>query len=129
MGLIGTARRLLLQHVDADLRAGGAGCLVDHPGQAGELLLQLFLGVEAPVDGEPGRTRDGVEAGAGTGLSADDEHRARCLLAFDRKLRSLVEQLVGERHQGLGDADHVLEGVDALVDVADVRFEAGDLDS
>ena len=105
------------------------GCLVDHPGQACELLLQLFLWVEAPVDGEPGRARNGVESGAGTGLSADDEHRAGGLLAFDRELRSFVEQLVGEHGQGLGDADHVLEGVDALVDVADVRFAPGGLDS
>ena len=32
---------------------------------------------------------------------------------------------MGERGQRLGDADHVLERVDALVDVADVRLAAG----
>ena len=35
---------------------------------------------------------------------------------------------MGERGQRLGDPDHVLEGVDALIDVADVRLAAGGLD-
>ena len=45
-------------------------------------------------------------------------------LALDREAGPFLEQLVRERGQRLGDADHVLEGVDALVDVADVRLAA-----
>lgn len=43
--------------------------------------------------------------------------------------RVSLEQLVGEGGQWLGDPDHVLEGVNALVDVADVCFASGGLDS
>jgi len=115
---------LLLQHVDVDLGAGGVGRPGDHVGQSLELLVELFFGVEAAVDGEPCGPRNGVEAGAGAGLSTDDEHRPTGCLALDREAGSLLEQLVGERGQRLGDSDHVLEGVDALVDVAHVRFAA-----
>src|SRR5918999_1304371 len=128
MVLVGAAGRLSLEHVDVDLGAGGPGRFLDHARESRELLVEPFLGVEAPVDGEPRRAGHDVEAGAGTGLSADHQHRARRLVALDREARALVEQLAGERGQRLGDADHVLEGVDALVDEPDVRLAAGGLD-
>ena len=125
VGLLRAARRLRLQHLHGHLGAGLGGRLLDHPGQASELLVQILLGVEAPVDREPRRSGHDVEAGARAGLPADDQHRAGGLLALDRVARALVEQLAGEHRQRLGDADHVLERVDALVDVADVRLMPG----
>src|SRR5918996_1790466 len=128
MVLVGAGGGLRLEHVDVDLRAGGLRRFLDHVRQPRELLVELFLGIEAPVDGEPRRAGHDVEAGAGTGLSADHQHRARRLVALHREARALVEQLAGERGQRLGDADQVLEGVDALVDVPDMRLAAGRLD-
>ena len=124
VGLIRAAGGLPLQHVDVDLGAGGGRRFGDHAGQSFELLVEVFLRVEATVDREPRGSGNGVETGAGAGLSADDEHRASGLLALDREAGALLEQFVRERGQWLGDADHVLEGVDALVDVADVRLAA-----
>ena len=108
--LVRAPGRLLLQHLDLDLGAGGVGRIADDAGQPFQLLLELLLRVEAAVEREPRRARHDVEAGPGPGLPADDQHRV------------LREQLAGQGGQRLGDADHVLEGVDALVDVAHVRL-------
>ena len=100
--------------------------LVDHVGQAGELLLEVLLRVEAAVDGEPGGAGNGARTGAGSGLTADDEHRTPGFLALNWKAGPLLEQDM-EARSAARDADHVLEGVDALVDIADVRLTAGGL--
>jgi hypothetical protein len=42
----------------------------------------------------PAEAGHDVDAGSGAGLSADHEHRARGLVALDRKARALAEQLV-----------------------------------
>ena len=121
--LIRPGGRLGLQHLDLDVGAGGR--FLDDAPQSRELLVEVFLGVEPAIDREPRRARHHVEAGAGAGLPADHEHRTRRLLALHRKARALLEQVVGQSGQRRRDPDHVLEGVHALVDVADVRLAAG----
>jgi hypothetical protein len=105
-----------VEHLDVDGGAGGSGRRFDHAGQPRELLVEVFLWVEAAVDGEPGRAGHDVEAGAGAGLSADHQHRARCLVALDREARALVEQLV--RQRGPRDACQITPPVGSAVSIA-----------
>jgi hypothetical protein len=76
--------------------APALGRFFDHAGETSELPIEVLLGVEAAVDGEPRRAWHDVEAGAGAGPSADHEHRTGRVVAFDREARALLEQLVGE---------------------------------
>src|SRR5215211_3826434 len=59
---------LRLQHLDVDVCTGVLGRLVDPAGESRELGVEVFLGVEAAVDGEPRRAGDDIEARAGAGL-------------------------------------------------------------
>ena len=110
-----------LQDLDGDLGAGARGRVVDRRRQPRELLVEVLLGVEAAVDGEPRRARHDVEVRAAARGAAHDEHRPARLLALQRIGGAAREQLVREVGERLGDLHHLLEGVHAEVRLADVR--------
>ena len=112
-----------------DLGAGARGGLVDRRGQARELLVEVFLGVEAAVDGEPRRARHDVEVRAAAGGAADDQHRAARLVAVQRVGRAPREQLVREIRERLGDPDHLLERVHPEMRLPDMRRATLHLDA
>ena len=94
-----------------------------------DLLLEILLGIEAAIDGEPRGPGHDVEVRAAARRSTDDQHRAARLLALQRVVGAAREQLVGEIGERLGDLDHLREGIDAEMRLPHVRGSPLDRDA
>ena len=65
--------------------------------EAGELLLEVLLRVEAAVDGEPGGAGNGARTGAGSGLPPTTSIEPPASSLSNWKAGPLLEQDMGER--------------------------------
>ena len=118
-------RRCALQHLDGDVGAGAAAASAIVPGEPRELLVELLLGVEAPVDREPGRARHDVEARA----RARGARRRRASTLAARSQELLLDSSGASAVSGSAIRIMLLERVHAEMCLADVGLSSAHLDA
>src|SRR5260370_18497696 len=88
---------------------------LQHPDQPALLLLEVFLGIDAPVDGEPALLRYHVEICAAAALSAQHQNRLARLIRSDVEGGSSLLHFLLQLLQPPNDFVHTLERVFPLV--------------
>src|SRR5258708_6217014 len=83
--------------------------------QVGLLFLQIFLGIDAPVDGEPALLRYHVEVCAAAALSSQHQNRMACLIRPDVEISGSPLHLLLQLLKPLNDAMHAFERILALM--------------
>src|SRR6202030_2370008 len=89
--------------------------------QLGLLLLQIFLGIDAPVDGEPALLRYHVEVCATAALSSQHQNRMAGLIRPDVQIGGSPLHFLLQLLKPLHDAMHAFERILALVLQTNVR--------